>query len=305
MIKHYAIAAVDTAMMAVTAQGGLMEQSINNKVKSAVCAAINNIIDRNIQPLVQDTVDNIFISYRDCVLTERQQPELGIAAHRLSVESAFHAAIDNTIYEFQQVVDTTTLDNIAMIDNAIRKANNPFDAKRASIVESILCAAGTLHIPPAPLPQTSSKENPQQSTLPSQPTKLETLEKRSNPLGASKVGWTNVGRRNTDQPGDDEPRNPHLGPTAPPPTHQPHTSYSPPTSPAQPPAREYAQHGGAHPGLPKQSLWTPPINNYRTSNTRSSHHPRGAPPNNTYPPYFALGPCASYNEDSTCYGGGP
>jgi hypothetical protein len=60
-IKHHAFAAVDTAMMAAMAQGGLMEQQINDKVKLAVRAAINNILDRDIQLLVQDTVDNIFI----------------------------------------------------------------------------------------------------------------------------------------------------------------------------------------------------------------------------------------------------
>jgi hypothetical protein len=154
-IEHCAIAAVDTAMTAAIAHGGLMEQRINDEVKLAVRTAINNIVDHEIQPLVQDTVDDIFILYRDFVLTERQQVKSDITAHETSVESAFHAAVDNTIYEFQQVIDTTTLDNMAMIDNAIRTANNAFDAKRASIIESIkvaICAAGTPHMPPAPLP---------------------------------------------------------------------------------------------------------------------------------------------------------
>ncbi len=192
------------------------------------------------------------------------------------------------------------------MDNAIRTANDAFNAKRASILESIkaaICAAGTPHMQPAPSPRTSSADDPQLSTLPSQPTNLEILAEQNTPLGAIKVGWTNVGRRNTDQPGGDKPRDSQLGPKAPPPTHQPPTSFSSPKSPAQPPAREHAQHGGAHPGLPKHSLWTPPINNYRPSNNRSSHHPRGAPPNDTYPPYFATGPCARYNEDSVRYGG--
>jgi hypothetical protein len=165
-------------MTAAIAHDGLMEQRINDEVKLAVRAAINNIVNREIQPLVQDTVDNIFISYQDCVLTERQQAKSDITAHQTSVDSAFHAAVDDTIYEFQQVVNTTTLDNMAMIDNAIRTANNAFDAKRASIVELIKaahCAAGTPHTPPAPLPRTSSEDNPQLSMLPSQPTNLEIL----------------------------------------------------------------------------------------------------------------------------------
>jgi hypothetical protein len=51
-IKHCAIAAVNTAMMAVIAHGGLMEQRINDKVKLAVRAAIKNIVDRKIQQFI-------------------------------------------------------------------------------------------------------------------------------------------------------------------------------------------------------------------------------------------------------------
>jgi hypothetical protein len=166
-IEHCAIAAVNTAMTAAIAHGGLMEQWINNEVKLAVRTAIINIVDCKIQPLVQDTVDNIFISYWDCVLTEQQQAKSDITAHRTSVESVFHVAVDDTIYEFQQVVDTTTSDNMAMIDSM---ANNAFGAKRASIVESIkaaIRAAGTPHMPPAPSPRTSSADDPKLSTLPS------------------------------------------------------------------------------------------------------------------------------------------
>jgi hypothetical protein len=195
---------------------------------------------------------------------------------------------------------------MAMIDNAIRTANDAFDAKRASIVESIKVAhraAGTPYRPPAPSPWTSSEDDPQLSMLLSQPTNLEILAEQNTPLGTSKVRWMNVGRCNTDQPGDDEPHDSQLSPEAPPPTHQPPTSFFLPESPAQPPARKHAQHGGAHPGLPERSLWTPPVNNYRPSNTRSSHHPSGAPPNNTYPPYFTMGPRACYDKDSVRYGG--
>jgi hypothetical protein len=50
-IEHRAIAAVDTAMTAAIAHDGLMEQRINDEVKLAVRAAINNSVDRKIQPL--------------------------------------------------------------------------------------------------------------------------------------------------------------------------------------------------------------------------------------------------------------
>jgi hypothetical protein len=159
-----------------------MEQRINNKVKLAVRAAINN---RNIQTLIQDTVDDIFISYWDSVLTEQQEVKSDLAAHLTLVKTAFHAAIDNTIYEFQQVVNTTTSKNMAMIDNAIRKANDAFNVKRASIVELIKVALRALGIPPtppAPSPRTSSEDNPQLSTLPSQPTNLAILAEQKKIL---------------------------------------------------------------------------------------------------------------------------
>ncbi len=109
---------------------------------------------------------------------------MDLAAHRTSVKTAFHVAVDNTIYKFQQVVDTTTLDNMAMIDNTIYKANDAFDVKRASVVESIKSAhhaSGIPPTPPAPSPRTSSKDNPQLSTLPSQPINLEILAEQKNP----------------------------------------------------------------------------------------------------------------------------
>ncbi len=64
-IEHCSVAAVDTAMTAAIAHGAPMEQRINDEVKLAVRVAINNIVDCEIKPLVQDTVNNIFISYRD------------------------------------------------------------------------------------------------------------------------------------------------------------------------------------------------------------------------------------------------
>jgi hypothetical protein len=65
-----------------------------------------------------------------------------------------------------------------MIDNAIRKAKDTFNAKRASVVESIKVAHRALGVPPMPLapsPRTSSEDDPQLSMLPSQPTNLEIL----------------------------------------------------------------------------------------------------------------------------------
>ncbi len=69
-LRHRALTSVDTAMTAAVAPGGIMEQRISNEVKLAVHTAVDNIVDRDVRPRVQDAVDNIFVSYKDCVLTE-------------------------------------------------------------------------------------------------------------------------------------------------------------------------------------------------------------------------------------------
>ncbi len=69
-LKRWVLTSVDTAMTAAVAPGGIMEQRISNEVKLAVCTAVDNIVHRDVRPRIQDAVDDIFVSYKDCVLME-------------------------------------------------------------------------------------------------------------------------------------------------------------------------------------------------------------------------------------------
>jgi hypothetical protein len=59
-LRRRTLTSVDTAMMAAVAPGGIMEQRISDKVKLAVRMAVDNIVDRNVRPCVQDAVEDIF-----------------------------------------------------------------------------------------------------------------------------------------------------------------------------------------------------------------------------------------------------
>jgi hypothetical protein len=53
----------------------MLAECIGKEVTSAVINAVNHIMAREINPCVHKTLDNVFTSYRDCVLTERHLAE--------------------------------------------------------------------------------------------------------------------------------------------------------------------------------------------------------------------------------------
>jgi hypothetical protein len=64
-INKRTLATVYEAMMAAVAPGGLMDQCIRKEVTLAVITAVDKIVERNIHPCVQGTLNKIFVSYRD------------------------------------------------------------------------------------------------------------------------------------------------------------------------------------------------------------------------------------------------
>ncbi len=80
-VNRRALAAVDNAMMAAMAPDGLMDQCISKAVTSAVITAVNKIVEREIQPRVQHTLDEIFVSYQDCVIDERKRRNRNLRHH--------------------------------------------------------------------------------------------------------------------------------------------------------------------------------------------------------------------------------
>jgi hypothetical protein len=191
-IKSQALTSVDTAMTAAVAPGGIMEERINDEVKSSVSTAVSNIVDRDVRPRVQDAVDDIFVSYKDCVLTERTDEELAHTAHRTSTETRLQQGAEKTVHEFQHIIDDTTTANIAKIDDAIRTATAVFEAKRASIVDSIMAAHRASGKGPADKQSPQVRFSDGDTAAPPLPpqTDLQNLAKRGTPMGASRAAYT-------------------------------------------------------------------------------------------------------------------
>jgi hypothetical protein len=92
-VNRWVLAAVDDAMMAAVAPDSLMDQRISRAVTLAVIKAVIKIVEQEIHPRVQDTLDVIFVSYWDCVIEKHKTAELELAAsllaHQASAEVDF------------------------------------------------------------------------------------------------------------------------------------------------------------------------------------------------------------------------
>ena len=97
-------------MTAAVAPGGIMDERINDGVKLADLTAVDNIIDE-VCPRAQETVDDIFVSYRNCVLSVRTEAELALVVHRSLVKAGLQTSVGTIISDFQQFVDASTLDS--------------------------------------------------------------------------------------------------------------------------------------------------------------------------------------------------
>jgi hypothetical protein len=261
------------------APNGLLDQRIGEAVTLAVISAVDTIVDRKIQPRVQDTLGKIFVSYRDCVIEEQKTAEAEFAASLLANRSSAEADFKDEIYN-------TTSASIATLNAALSSATTAFKNKRASVVELIK----KVH-------QNSSAPTLVPFTPPH--TGLETMVDNATPVGATRVAWADAQSRHQPAQAADDPT-PASSPTA---SNQPPP---PPDSPEAAAAWERAQHGGAHTSLPDPSLWKTPTNPYTPSVDKGSQASRdGAPPVGPYPPYFALGSRARYNDATAHYGGAP
>ncbi len=69
-LNRWALATVDNVTMAAVAPGGLIDQRISKEVTLVVIATVNKIVVRETQPRVQDTLEEIFASYWDCIILE-------------------------------------------------------------------------------------------------------------------------------------------------------------------------------------------------------------------------------------------
>jgi hypothetical protein len=297
-------------MTAAVAPGGLMDTHITDGVKSAVLTAVDNILNE-VRPRVQETVDDIFVSYRDCVLSERSEAELALEAHRSLLDTGLHTSVGTIMSDFQQFVDTTTSDNISKLEEAVRTATTAFDTRRTSIVESINAAhrASTLrpptstHVCLAQSPRTTSEDTPA-AAQPPPPTGLELLLDNATPLGASRAAHASTAAYTpADLAHHEGTRLPTPlgastaeGPRPPTPLG---ASRAAQASTAAYAPEDHAHHGG--PRLPDRPFRTPPLNPYGPSDTRDYHHLRGAPNDDSF---LAPGSRVRFNgEGSGRFGG--
>jgi len=170
-----------------------MDERINNGVKSAVLTAVDNIMNE-VRPRVQEMVDNTFVSYRDCVLSERSKAELALAVHRSLVETGLRTSVGTIISDFQHFIDDSTSVNIAKLEEAICTATTAFNMRRSSIVESINAAHRASDIRPPAIPHVRLAQSPHTilddapaAAPPPPPTRLELLSDNATPMGASKA----------------------------------------------------------------------------------------------------------------------
>jgi hypothetical protein len=135
-LTHRALAAVDDAIRTATAPDGLLDQRIGESIASA--ADPDGLLDQRIgesiasavSPSISSTLDEIFVSYRTCVLEERHAAEVDLTAF-------LHMARKSAKSDFQAAIATTTSDSIDTLNTALRSAAAEFAAKRDSVVNAI------------------------------------------------------------------------------------------------------------------------------------------------------------------------
>ena len=79
---------------------------------------------------VPSTLDEMFVSYRTCVLEERHAAEADLT-------SSLHAARKSAEMDFQAAIATTTSNSIDTLNATLRSAAAEFAVKRDSVVNAI------------------------------------------------------------------------------------------------------------------------------------------------------------------------
>ncbi len=136
-----ALAAVDDAITAAVAPGGMLAERIGNEVTTAVIAAVDRIVARELNPRVHEVLDDVFTSYQDCVLTERQLAETEVTTY-------FKAQRGLARTEYTEFLVDSTLASIAQLKGAVdageaklnatlRLTKQALNCKGKSVIEAI------------------------------------------------------------------------------------------------------------------------------------------------------------------------
>jgi hypothetical protein len=180
-LSRRALAVVDNAIRAAIALDGLLDQRIRDSIASAVSWAVTT------------TLDEVFVSYRDCVLDKWQAAEADLA-------TSFHTAWTSAEMDFQAVVASTISDSIETLNAALRSAAAEFAAKRDSVVNAITHAQRS-SINPTPVP----------SPPPLPRTNLAAMADNATPVGSTKIAWADSQARRLQTPSI-SPSHPDMAP---------------------------------------------------------------------------------------------
>ncbi len=127
-----ALAAVDNAVTAAVAPGGMLAEHIGNKVTMAVIATVDRIMARELNPRVHKVLDDVFTSYRDCVLMERQLAETEVTTY-------FKAQQGLARTEYTEFLAASTLASIAQLEGAVNAGKAKLDATLRSTEQALNC----------------------------------------------------------------------------------------------------------------------------------------------------------------------
>jgi len=114
-LTQRALAAVDDAIRAATAPDGLLDQHIGASISLAVSLAVTS------------TLDEIFVSYRSCVLEERHAAKAALTSSLLAARS-----LPKWIF---RLLSPLPLNDT--LNATLRSAASEFAAKRKSMVNAI------------------------------------------------------------------------------------------------------------------------------------------------------------------------
>ncbi len=182
-----ALVTVDDAVMAAVAPGGMLAECIGDEVTMAVIAAVDRIVAWELNPRVHKVLDDVFTSYQDWILTERQLAEMEVTTY-------FKAQQGLARTEYTEFLADSTSASIAQLEGAVDAGEAKLDAtlrstkqalnrKGKSGVEAIDSQLKTT--PPTPAPITPPL------------TSLGTWVENTTLVSTSRVAYGNIPRPST------------------------------------------------------------------------------------------------------------
>ncbi len=126
------LVAVDDAVTAAVAPGGMLAECIGDKVTTAVIAAVDRIVAWELNPRVHKVLDDVFTSYQDCILTERQLAETEATTY-------FKAQQGLARTEYTEFLADSTSASIAQLKGAVDAGEAKLDATLCSTKQALNC----------------------------------------------------------------------------------------------------------------------------------------------------------------------